>query len=151
VYCEFFSILTCMKVEMKRVDATLPLPKYETEGAVAFDFTVRETIIIQAHGIGRIPSNLIIKVPKGFMLYVRDRSSTAVKKGLLITAGIIDQDYCGEGDEILLQFYNYTDNDVTIARGERIAQGIFVAIERAEWSEVAKMDSKTRGGFGTTG
>lgn len=43
------------------------------------------------------------------------------------------------------------DQDVTVERGERIAQGIFVAVERAEWVESDRMDSKNRGGFGTTG
>lgn len=85
------------------------------------------------------------------MLYIKDRSSTAVKKGLLITAGVIDQDFCGKDDEVLLQFFNYTDHDVTIERGERIAQGIFVAIERAQWAEVEETDDDTRGGFGTMG
>ena len=36
-------------------------------------------------------------------------------------------------------------------RGERIAQGIFVKIERAEWNEVEKIDGASRGGFGSTG
>lgn len=140
-----------MKVEIKRVDQGLPLPEYKTSGAVAFDFIVRETTVIKSHEVGRIPGNVIIKVPAGFMLYVKDRSSTAVKKGLLITAGVIDQDYCGKDDEILLQFYNYTDKDVTIERGERVAQGIFVAVETAEWIESKEMKSKNRGGFGSTG
>lgn len=139
-----------MHVAIKRVDATLPLPEYKTAGAVAFDFSARETTVIKSHEVGRIPGNLIIKVPHGFMLYVKDRSSTA-KKGLLITAGIIDEDYCGEGDEILLQFYNYTNSDVTVLRGERVAQGIFVAVARAEWREQETMDAPARGGFGTTG
>ena len=85
------------------------------------------------------------------MLYIKDRSSTAVKKGLLITAGVIDQDFCGKDDEVILQFFNYTDHDVTIERGERIAQGIFVSVEVAEWIEVESVNDTNRGGFGTTG
>ena len=83
---------------------------------------------------------------------VYPRSSTPRKKGLLIPhgAGIIDQDYCGENDEVLLQFYNFTKEDVTVEQGERIGQGTFVKIERAEWTDYEpKQDS--RGGFGSTG
>lgn len=144
-------IVFCMKVEIMRVDKNLPLPEYKTGGAVAFDFITRETTTIKGHEVGRIPSNVIIKVPAGYMLYIKDRSSTAVKKGLLITAGVIDQDFCGKDDEVLLQFFNYTDHDITIERGERIAQGIFVTIERVQWAEIEETDNDTRGGFGTTG
>ena len=140
-----------MQVIIKRVDKSLPLPEYKTGGAVAFDLITRETTIIKSHEVGRIPSNVIVKIPVGFMLYIKDRSSTAMKKGLLITAGIIDQDYCGDNDELLTQFYNFSDHDVTIERGERVAQGIFVKIERGDWEEVESMDSASRGGFGTTG
>ena len=140
-----------MQVIIKRVDKSLPLPEYKTGGAVAFDLITRETTIIKSHEVGRIPSNVIVKIPVGFMLYIKDRSSTAMKKGLLITAGIIDQDYCGDNDELLTQFYNFSDHDVTIERGERVAQGIFVKIEKGDWEEVESMDSSSRGGFGTTG
>ncbi|MDP1743543.1 MAG: dUTP diphosphatase [Candidatus Amesbacteria bacterium] len=140
-----------MRVKIKRVDKTLPLPEYKTGGAVAFDLVVRETTVIKSHEVGRIPSNIVVKIPEGYMLYIKDRSSTAMKKGLLITAGIIDQDYCGDNDELLVQFYNVSDYDVTIERGERVAQGVFVKIERGDWKEVDSMNSTSRGGFGTTG
>lgn len=140
-----------MKIKIKRVDKTLPLPKYETAGAVAFDFVVREKTVIAPRSVGRAPSNVIIEIPEGHLLFIKDRSSTASKKGLLITAGIIDQDYCGEDDENLIQFYNPGDKEVVIERGERVAQGIFIKISTAQWEEVEKMKSKNRGGFGSTG
>ncbi len=139
-----------MKVQIKRVDPALPLPEYKTAGAVAFDFVTRETTKIAPCTVGRIPGNVVIKVPEGYMLFVRDRSSTIAKKGLLITAGVIDQDFCGEDDEILLQFLNPTNEEVIVERGERIAQGIFLKIGRAEWEEIDKVERQSRGGFGTT-
>ena len=86
------------------------------------------------------------------MLLVTLRSSTPRKRGLLIPHGIgvIDQDYCGNGDEIQIQVYNFTSQSVLIERGDRIAQGIFVRIDCASWQEVQRMDQKTRGGFGST-
>lgn len=138
-------------MKIKRVDKELPLPEFQTRGAVAFDFYCRETVKIGGGGVRRIPGNVIIKVPEGYMLLVKDRSSTAKKKGLLITAGVVDQDYCGDGDEILLQFFNPGREEVVIERGDRIAQGVFVKINRPEWEEVKKMNKENRGGFGTTG
>ncbi len=140
-----------MQVIIKRIDKALPLPEYHTPGAVAFDILARETTVIDAQSIGRVPGNLVVKVPEGYMLLVKDRSSTARKKGLLCTVGFIDQDYCGNNDELLLQYYNFTALPVTIERGERLAQAAFVAIEKAEWQEVETMGEKDRGGFGSTG
>jgi len=140
-----------MIVRIKRIDKSLPLPKYETDGAVAFDFIARQMIVIEPKSVGRVPSNVVVEVPIGYMLYIKDRSSTAKNKGLLITAGVVDQDYCGENDEVLIQFFNPTDNRIIVERGERLAQGIFVAIGAGEWEEVDLMGKKDRGGFGTTG
>jgi len=140
-----------MKVAIKRVDKRMPMPEYQTGGAVAFDFYCRERTVIEANSVGRLPTNLIIRVPEGYVLLVKDRSSTAKKRGLLITAGVIDQDYCGDEDEILVQFFNPTSKKVVVEKGERLAQGMFVRIDKAEWEEKEKMADTSRGGFGTTG
>jgi dUTP pyrophosphatase len=142
-----------MKVKIKRVDKNLPLPRYETRGSVGFDFLCRESVAIKPHSLGLIPANVIVETPPGYMLMVTLRSSTPRKRSLLIPhgVGVIDQDYCGEGDEVKIQVYNFTSKPVTVERGDRIAQGIFVRVDTAQWSEVDRIESKTRGGFGSTG
>lgn len=141
-----------MKIRIKRVDKDLPLPEYQSKGAVAFDVYARETTQIAPHTIGHVPTNLIIEIPKGYMLLLKDRSSTPRKKGLLNTIGYIDQDYCGPEDEIKLQFYNFQDSPSIIEKGERIGQGVFLPMELAVWEEVDSMEhNQTRGGFGSTG
>ncbi len=141
------------KVKIKRIDTSLPLPRYETSGAVGFDMISRETIAIPPKTLIRIPSNLVIETPQGYALLVVPRSSTPKKKGLLIPHGIgvIDRDYCGPEDEILIQLYNFTDEEVTVKRGERIAQGLFTRVDQMEWHETENMEyNNTRGGFGST-
>ena len=142
-----------MAVKIKRIDKTLPLPVYETDGSVGFDLYSREDMRISAKNLAFIPSNLIIEAPKDCMLIVCARSSAPRKKGLLTPhgIGIIDHDYCGPEDEIKIQVFNFTDNEVEIKRGEKIAQGIFVKISKDGWDEVEEMQNKTRGGFGSTG
>jgi dUTP pyrophosphatase len=141
-----------MKIKIKRVDKELPLPEYHSKGAVAFDVLARETTIIESNAIGRVPTNLIVEIPKGYMILLKDRSSTAKKKGLLCTVGFIDQDFCGPEDEMLLQFYNFTKEPVTIERGERLGQGAFVRVDTAEFEELDSMEhNNTRGRFGSTG
>ena len=81
------------------------------------------------------------------------RSSTPRKKGLTKphSIGIIDQDYCGETDELKIQVYNFTDSPVVINKGDRIAQGIFVPVVKAKFLEVDSHNQESRGGFGSTG
>ena len=141
-----------MKVRIKRIDNNLPLPIYETAGSVGFDIAARENISVAPKEIGMVPSNLIVEVPKGYMLVVASRSSTPRKRGLTPPHGfgIIDHDYCGPKDEIKVLVYNFTDKPVKISRGDKIAQGVFVRIDKFEWEEVGEISDESRGGFGST-
>ena len=141
-----------MKVKIKRVDSSLPLPVYETDGSVGFDLIARESATVAAGSIELIPANVIVEVPEGYMLVVASRSSTPRKKGLTQPHGfgIIDHDYCGPNDEVKIQVYNFTGATVEIVRGEKIAQGVFVRIDKFEWEEVEEIRDKSRGGFGST-
>lgn len=141
------------KINIKRIDKSLPLPVYETNGSVGFDLLARETIVIEPGLIELIPANVIVQVPEGYMLALISRSSTPKKKGLLKphSIGVIDQDYCGEQDELKIQVYNFTDQLVTVEKGEKIAQGVFIRVDKFEFNEVDQMVAPSRGGFGSTG
>ncbi len=141
-----------MEVKIKRIDKTFPLPSYHTAGSVAFDIYTREDISIEPKEIKMAPSNLIIETPPNYMLFIASRSSLQKRKLMLANnVGIIDQDYCGENDEVHTPLYNFGEETVEIKSGERIAQGIFIPIEKASWQEIDKMSGKDRGSFGSTG
>lgn len=142
-----------MDVSIKRVDKDLPLPAYQSSGAAGFDLLCRVQTTIMPNEVALLPANVVVATPPGYMLLVAARSSTPRRKGLSVPhgLGVIDQDYSGDGDEIHVQVYNFIDRPVTVERGERIAQGVFVRVDRASWREVERMDAPTRGGFGSTG
>lgn len=142
-----------MEVKIKRIDKSLPLPIYETDGSVGFDIIAREDTEVLPAKIAMVPANLIVEVPKGYMLVIASRSSTPVKKGVSPPHGfgIIDHDYCGPDDEIKVLVYNFTGEVVRILRGEKIAQGVFVKIDKFAWEEVEEISNESRGGFGSTG
>ncbi len=142
-----------MDIKIKRIDKSLPLPEYKTVGSIAFDLYSREEIKIEAKSLALLPSNFIIQTPESHGLILSARSSLAKKKGLMLANGVgtIDRDYCGENDEILISVYNFTDNQVLVEKGERVAQGMFVRIDQGNWNEVDKMAENDRGGFGSTG
>ena len=141
-----------MKVRITRLDASVSLPARETSGAAGFDLSAAADLTIPAGQIALVPTGLIIKVPDGHFLGIFARSSTPLKRGLMVAngVGVIDTDYCGPEDEVKIQVLNFTSEPVTVKRGDRIAQGIFLKYTVSEWEEGEPV-GKTRGGFGSTG
>lgn len=142
-----------MKVKIRRSDPSIQLPEYQTKHAAAFDIAAGEDKTIQSGEIVFIHTGLYVEAPEGYFLALFSRSSTPKHKHLMFphSVGIVDPDYSGPDDEILIQVYNFTDGIVEVKKGDRIAQGIFLPINRVEWEEVDRLRGATRGGFGSTG
>ena len=142
-----------MKVKIKRLDNAIELPKYHTPESAGFDIAAAEDAIVQPREIKIIRSGLIIEAPPEHFLLIAPRSSLALKKGLSMpqSVGIIDSDFSGPNDEISLVVYNFTDKPVSVSKGERLAQGIFLKNDRVEWEEVDQIRKNSRGGYGSTG
>ena len=139
-----------VRIHRRRPD--VPLPRYETSGAVGFDLAASEDVVVPPGGIALVPTGLVIEVPRGHFLGIFARSSTPLKRGLMVAngVGVVDSDYCGPADEIKIQVLNFTKAPVAIARGDRLAQGIILSYARVTWEERAP-ERETRGGFGSTG
>jgi len=141
-------------MKIKRIDKSLPLPEYKTEGSAAFDLYTREETIIPAQGWARAPGNIILEIPPHHGLIVSARSSLAKHfPGLFLANGIglVDSDYCGPNDEISISLYNFTNKDIVIKRGDRIAQSFLFKYEKYPCEEVEEFQNNDRGGFGSTG
>mgnify|MGYP001235191950 CR=1 FL=1 len=142
-----------MRLKIKRLDAGVGLPEPATAAAAGFDLASAVDLEIPARSIRLVGTGLVIAVPNGHFLGIFARSSTPLKRGLLVAngVGVVDADYCGPADEIKIQLLNITDAPVQIKRGDRLAQGIVLPCPRIEWDEVDEMRVPTRGGFGSTG
>src|SRR3989344_5433870 len=105
-----------MDVHIQRIDSSLPLPQYQSAGAVGFDLITRETTIIAPGAIALVPGNVIVRVPEGFALLIIPRSSLPLKKALVCphSIGVIDQDYHGPKDELMVQVQNISGDPVTV-------------------------------------
>ena len=130
-----------------------PLPSYQTNGSVGFDFWGVKDVHIEPGEIVLIPTNLTIKVPDGYTLMVTLRSSTPRKWGVIMPqgVGIVDQDYCGPEDEIKIQVLNFRSESVIIPEGTRIAQGVLVKVGIINHWVQLNNEEESRGGFGSTG
>ena len=142
-----------MNVSIKRLRPHATLPAYQTAGSAAFDLAAAEETTIQPGEVVLVPTGLAIAVPAGMFLAIFARSSTPLKRGLMVAngVGVVDPDYAGPADEVKVAVLNIRTSAVTVARGERIAQGIFLPAPRAEWVEVDELRAPSRGGFGATG
>jgi dUTP pyrophosphatase len=131
----------------------VPLPSYQTAGAAGFDLASSADLTVEPGQIVLVPTGLVIEVPAGHCLGIFARSSTPLKRGLVVAngVGVVDSDYCGPADEIRIQVLNVTQAPVEIRRGDRLAQGIILPFVRADWDEQDAPDRPTRGGFGSTG
>jgi len=143
-----------MKVEIHRLDKDLALPKFETDGSFGFDFLARKDTIINPGEVGLVPGNVVVKCPDELALLILPRSSTYRMAGLTCphSVGLVDQDYCGPKDEIMIQLVNNNNNAVTVKKGDKVAQGLFVRTPKIEFIEVDKdfLGKDSRGGFGST-
>jgi len=142
-----------MILKIKRLQAGVGLPEPATAGAAGFDLAAAADIEIPPHTIRLVGTGLVIGVPNGYFLGIFARSSTPMKRGLMVAngVGVIDSDYCGPADEIKIQLLNFTDAPVKVAKGDRLAQGIVLPCPKVEWEEVDEIQVPTRGGFGSTG
>ena len=91
------------------------------------------------------------EIPKGYYGKIYPRSSL-VKKMITVNAGLIDSDYCGIVEMLIV---NHSEAAFTVRVGDRVAQVVFVKRIDADFQKVEKKDlSKTKrgeGGFGSTG
>jgi len=139
-------------VRISRLSPHVPLPEYHTEGAAGFDLAASVEMTIAPREVALVPTGLVVAVPTGHFLGLFARSSTPLKRGLMVAngVGIVDADYSGPEDEVKIEVFNFTDAPVTVRPGDRLAQGVILPFVRASWDERAP-DGKTRGGFGSTG
>jgi dUTP pyrophosphatase len=142
-----------MRLKITRLDPTISLPAYGTDEAAGFDLAAAHDVTVRPREIALVRTGLVIEVPTGHCLAIVARSSTPLKRGLLVAngVGIVDPDYSGPEDEVMIQVLNITDADVQVRRGDRLAQGLILAAPRVTWHEVAEIRTITRGGFGATG
>lgn len=140
-------------VRIRRIRDDVALPEYATPGAAAFDLAAAADVTVDAGSVALVPTGLVIEVPAGMFLGIFARSSTPLKRGLMVAngVGVVDSDYCGPEDEVKVAVINFTDKPVHVAAGDRIAQGLLLAAPRVTWEEAAELAADSRGGFGATG
>jgi len=128
------------------------LPAYETSSSAGLDVRANldESIELKPLERALIKTGLFMEIPVGFECQVRPRSGLALKKGIDVLAGVVDETFRGEIGVILI---NLSNQNVTINKGDKIAQLIIEPCLSLSPEKVKQLDETKRGdgGFGSTG
>lgn len=142
-----------MRMEIRRLDPDLPLPRYAHRGDAGLDLYAASDITLEPCQRALVPTGIAVAIPEGFAGFVQPRSGLAVRHGLSLvnTPGLIDSHYRGEIKAIAINLDPTTP--ITIRRGDKIAQLVIQPIACVDLVEVADLDETARGegGFGSTG
>ena len=141
-----------MRLEFARLSETARIPVRAHDGDAGLDLHAAEDVRLEPGARASVGTGLAVAIPPGCAGLVLPRSGLAARHGIaLVNApGLIDSGYRGEVGVLLI---NHGAEAVTINRGERIAQLVIQAVERAALVEVSDLGATRRGagGFGSTG
>jgi dUTP diphosphatase len=137
--------LQCVKLDEKAM-----IPKKAHKYDAGFDLYSFDETTLKSTNRNIFATGIAVAIPKGWYGRIAPRSGLAAKYGIDVLAGVIDSSFRGEIKVILI---NHGCEDVTIKKGDRIAQLILEKCGEWEIEEVEKLDETERGegGFGSTG
>ena len=143
-----------LNVKMKKLNPDAVVPTFGTEFSAGADLYALpgDDIVIPAHATVMIHTGLSMEIPEGYAGLIFARSGLASKRGLAPAnkVGVVDPDYRGE---FMVALHNHTDEEKTVAGGERVAQLVIVPFITADFEVADELSDTVRGegGFGSTG
>ena len=143
-----------VKVLLKKLDSSVELPSYKTDGASGMDLMafIKEPINLKPYSSCLVPTGISVAFSDEFEIQIRPRSGLAAKSSISVlnTPGTIDSDYRGEIKVIL---FNHGSNDFLINNKDRIAQMVLTPVVKMDLEETDDLPNTVRGkgGFGSTG
>lgn len=119
-----------MIIEYSRVrpDAKPPTRANPSDAGLDLFFNPEsiEAAVRIAPGESRLfQTGIRVGVPHGYMLEIKNRSSVASKKSLLVGACVVDSGYDGE---IFVNLHNVGTEEQIIAKHDKIAQAVMVPV-----------------------
>ena len=143
-----------VKILIKRLNSSVQLPSYKTNGASGMDLMafIEKPISLEPGKSCLVPTGLSVAFPEEYEIQIRPRSGLAAKKNISVlnTPGTIDSDYRGELKIIL---FNHSSKNFIINNNDRVAQMVLTPIIKMELEEKNELPESIRGkgGFGSTG
>jgi dUTP pyrophosphatase len=142
-----------MELPFRRLDDGASLPSAQHPGDAGLDLRANADVEVLPGERAMIPTGVAVAIPEGHAGLVLPRSGLASKRGLTLAnaPGLIDAGYRGE---VIVLVVNLDRGEaVKIARGDRIAQLVVVAVPHVEpvWVGALPDSRRGEGGLGSTG
>lgn len=144
-----------MKLFFKKESPTAIIPTKGSDRAAGFDLYadlgLGNFVMLYPNSRLLVPTNISVATPENTYLRVAPRSGLALKNGIMVMAGVVDEDYRGTIGVLL---FNSDSAPFKISHGDRIAQGVIETIASLSgWEAVESLPQTLRGvnGFGSTG
>lgn len=129
-------------------------PRRVRAGDAAADLPARHRTVLAAGARALVPTGFAIALPVGYCGLILPRSGLAYERGVTVlnAPGLIDSGYRGELKALL---WNTGADEVTLARGERMAQLLVLRVGDMSLTEVDELppgpDDRGGAGFGSSG
>ena len=145
-----------VRVFRTRPDAKLPVRAHKTDAGMDFFYCPGEPTVlgVEPGQSVLLPTGVKMEVPEGFMLQIMNKSGIASKRSLVTGACVVDEGYTGE---IFVNLHNIGSETNFIESGQKVAQGVFVKIEKPQLWEIkedniyGESTSRGAGALGSTG
>ena len=163
-----------MEISVKRLSESAILPTKAYEHDAGYDLYSTDDVTIKAGGTTLVSTGISMEIPQGYVGLIWPRSGLAVKKGIDVFAGVIDSGYRNEikvclfnsqldalvqssddgwGATHIVSAAVLCDNQITIKKGDKIAQILIQPAPHFDLLEVKSLSESDRGGkgFGSSG
>jgi dUTP pyrophosphatase len=142
-----------VEVLVQRLAEDAEPPTYARPDDAGADLVTTVDVVLAPGERALVPTGIAIALPPGYAAFVHPRSGLAARCGLSIVnaPGTVDAGYRGEISVLLVNLDPRTP--VRLSKGDRIAQLVVQAVERAEFRVVDDLPASERGGggYGSTG
>lgn len=139
-----------MKLRIKYLRDIEPVQKIKTGDWI--DLRCAERTEMEPGDYQQIPLGVAVQLPEGYEAIIAPRSSLFNRHGIILvnSLGVIDESYCGDGDE--WNFLAYATRHTIIEKNERICQFRIIRHQPdCEIETVETLGNPDRGGIGSTG
>ena len=144
------------KVQIKILDEKLrDLPSFSTEGSAGLDLraSITSDLILKSNKTELIATGVAIFIDdNSHAALILPRSGLGHKHGIVLgnLVGLIDSDYQGQ---LYVSCWNRSDAEFIIKPYDRIAQLLFISVDRPQFEIVQGFNESERGedGFGSSG
>lgn len=150
MYSKYLLQFGVENLKVEKLQEDVKLPSYAEELSNGLDLYIPEDITFKPGVRTLVNMKIKIHFPPFIWGMLAPKSGLAVKKGLDVMAGIIDESYRGIIHALMI---NHGNEDVTILKGEKLLQMILMSSVRSTVVE-GRVDADTQrgeGGFGSTG